>query len=179
MAKLTNKQRQAMQEAEADRERRKSEDDRALATVIIPQGSNALEAPIGPFVRFAREEFLTRLDGAYPDWRKIAPFPDLDRDALIELAEYCEQIASELQDYHDRESLHGVFEALDNAAGTGSQLLTINTYAAVIALVNALELHDEDANSTFIMNYQTVAAQSLTAEAQDLRERATNTKEGE
>ncbi|TCB60140.1 hypothetical protein E0J20_09105 [Rhizobium leguminosarum bv. viciae] len=182
MAKeYTEEQRNLEIAAEAEREAEKTRSEIGFAASIMPQGSNALEAPLDPAAPFGRAEFIERLDLHYPGWREAVPeFPDLDATALIELAEYCEQIVDELQDAHTADTLHSLFVGLDNQIGTASQLLTENSYLAVLALVNALELFDEDAadHSALITKYQGIAVSCLDTQAQIMRNRAANLPAG-
>ncbi|WP_141098828.1 hypothetical protein [Rhizobium esperanzae] len=165
----------------------KSEEDEvfaAFARVTMPQGSSALEAPIDPDTPFRRSEFRERLDLHYSGWRDAIPeFPELNAAELIELAEYCEQIVDELQDTHTRDTLHSVFVAVDNQIGTASNLLTENSYLAVLALVNALELFDEQEegaadHSKLIGKYQAIAVSCLDIQAQIMRDRAADLAPG-
>lgn len=180
-AALTDEDRRRMQIAQETLERMKTEDERAFAAGITPQGSNALEAPVDPEARYGRSEFVERLDLHYPGWRSDIPeFPVLNAETLIEIAEYCEQIVDELQDAHTADTLHSLFVSLDNQIGTASQLLTENSYLAVLALVNALELFDEEEGdwTALIAKYQGIAVSCLDTQAQIMRNRAANLPAG-
>ncbi|MGO7821174.1 hypothetical protein ACC684_28400 [Rhizobium ruizarguesonis] len=177
----TEEQRNLEIAAEAERETEKTRSAIEFAASIIPQGSNALEAPVDPEARYGRSEFIERLDLHYPGWRSDIPeFPVLSAETLIEIAEYCEQIVDELQDAHTADTLHSLFVSLDNQIGTASQLLTENSYLAVLALVNALELFDEDAadHSALITKYKGIAVSCLDTQAQIMRNRAANLPAG-
>lgn len=183
---LRRRQQQTIERnAEIAEEIQKSKDEAALIEEnrrLLATGSMAFEW----FARsydsrdpFGRDEFLARLDASYQGWRDMPPFPELDAEALADLAAYLDQIADELQDHQDRDGLHSVFVSLDNQAGTASRLRTVNTMAAVVALLNALELADEEDadHSALIFNCQIVAVECLRLEAQAMRERATENHE--
>lgn len=125
-----------------------------------------------------RDEFLARLDAEHTGWRDMPPLPEMSAETTNDFAAYLEQIADELADMHDEETLHGVFVSLDNTAGVEAEGGTVNTFAAVVALLHALELFREQDvdegeapdHSRLIANYQQIAAEFLQIEAHSLRE---------
>ena len=121
---------------------------------------------------FNREKWLERLDSSLPDWSSGCWLPRMTDESLIELAQYFETVADDLADSHEFDTLHLIFSGLDNVAGDKSGFASRGSIAAIIALLSAVELLNEQGDTVTVMNFQNVAAECLRVEALAMRELA-------